>query len=490
MSFNGSGTFLINSSGQPVVTGTTISATVFNAFTADIATGLSTCLTKDGQTTPTANIGLGGFKLTNVGAATARTDAASLANIQDGTGVYVSSVGGTADVITLTPSPVITSYAAGQCFWFIASGANTGAVTVNVNSLGAKAVTKNGTTALAANDIASGALVGVRYDGTRFQIVSINTLLSGNTFGGNLTVTGTCSITGATTFTANATLTRAEVGGDVTLTATNSDNTNTASHSVVQVTVGGTSGGDPKTVYTVTSGSTWSVAIDNSDSDTFKIGSSSAVGTNTAISITTALNTIFYGSATVTGNNKAINIVSSGSTAQLALINTGTSGRVWSVNSTDTTGNFLVYDDTAAAGRFVITSTGAVTTGGQAAATGYNNAGDITLPATGAVRAQNTFKAWVQFDASGGTPSISDSFNVTSITDNGVGDYTINMTNALTNANYVPLGLVKNSNDATTSYLIYESSQTSRTTSLFRIRTFNAGGGFVDAMVGVGAVGE
>ena len=80
MSFNGSGTFLINSAGQPVVTNTIISSTAFNALTADLATGLSTCLTKDGQSTPTANIKLGGFKLTNVGAPTISGDALSFGN--------------------------------------------------------------------------------------------------------------------------------------------------------------------------------------------------------------------------------------------------------------------------------------------------------------------------------------------------------------------------------------------------------------------------
>ena len=75
MSYNGSGTFLVNSAGQPVVTGTVISSTAFNALTADLATGLSTAITKDGQTTPTANIKLGGFKLTNVGTATTAGDA-------------------------------------------------------------------------------------------------------------------------------------------------------------------------------------------------------------------------------------------------------------------------------------------------------------------------------------------------------------------------------------------------------------------------------
>jgi len=97
MSFNGSGTFLINSSGQPVVPNTIISSTAFNALTADLATGLSNCLTKDGQTTPTANIPLGGFKLTNVGAATLLGDALSFgrdATIDDLTVTGTISVSG------------------------------------------------------------------------------------------------------------------------------------------------------------------------------------------------------------------------------------------------------------------------------------------------------------------------------------------------------------------------------------------------------------
>lgn len=75
MSYNGSGTFNIDSAGQPVVTGTTISSTAFNSLTADLGTGLTTALTKDGQTTPTANIPLGGYKITGLGNATLSTDA-------------------------------------------------------------------------------------------------------------------------------------------------------------------------------------------------------------------------------------------------------------------------------------------------------------------------------------------------------------------------------------------------------------------------------
>ncbi len=172
MSFNGSGVFVINSAGQPVVSSTLITAAAFNAFTADVATGLSNCVLKDGTQTVTANLALSGFKLTGLGDGTSKQDAATLANVVAGTGIYVATVGGTADAITLTASPAITAYAAGQTFRFIASGANTTAVTVAISGLAAKAITKNGATALAAGDIASGHMVTITYDGTRFILAA------------------------------------------------------------------------------------------------------------------------------------------------------------------------------------------------------------------------------------------------------------------------------------------------------------------------------
>ena len=54
MSYNGSGTFTINTTGQPVVANTVISSSAFNALTTDLANGLTTAVTKDGQTTTTA----------------------------------------------------------------------------------------------------------------------------------------------------------------------------------------------------------------------------------------------------------------------------------------------------------------------------------------------------------------------------------------------------------------------------------------------------
>jgi len=174
MSYNGTGTFNINTAGQPVVTGTTITSTAFNLLTADLATGLTTALTKDGQTTPTANIPLGGFKITGLGAGTVATDAAQYGQLQ-ANATTIATVTGT-DTLTGSLTPALTAYATGNLFTFVASGTNTGAVTINLNSLGAKSITKSGTTALAANDIVSGQVYLIEYDGTRFQLINPSTL--------------------------------------------------------------------------------------------------------------------------------------------------------------------------------------------------------------------------------------------------------------------------------------------------------------------------
>ena len=48
---------------------------------------------------------------------------------------------------------------------------------------------------------------------------------------------------------------------------------------------------------------------------------------------------------------------------------------------------------------------------------------------------QGRAKVWINFDGTG-TVSTRDSFNVSSLTDNGTGDYTISFTTAMANTNY------------------------------------------------------
>lgn len=78
---------------------------------------------------------------------------------------------GSSNAYVLTTGLSLAAYVTGQTFKILASFSNSSTVTINVDGLGAKAITKNGTTALASGDIVSGNIYLISYDGTRFQLV-------------------------------------------------------------------------------------------------------------------------------------------------------------------------------------------------------------------------------------------------------------------------------------------------------------------------------
>lgn len=111
-------------------------------------------------------------KISGVKQVTSAQDAVSAEVLQNGSLVY-SSAGGSANAITVSLSPAPASYAAGMLVNFKATAAaNTGPVTINVNSLGVKSIKKNVSTDLAANEILVNQLVSLIYDGTNFQVIS------------------------------------------------------------------------------------------------------------------------------------------------------------------------------------------------------------------------------------------------------------------------------------------------------------------------------
>jgi len=101
-----------------------------------IVDGLENCVTLDGQTTPSANLPMGGFRHTNTGAATARTQYGRVSEIQDGT------------IWKAVTTP-----------------------TININALGAKTIRKH-QAALSVGDIASGDTLWLVYDGTYFEYIN------------------------------------------------------------------------------------------------------------------------------------------------------------------------------------------------------------------------------------------------------------------------------------------------------------------------------
>lgn len=85
MPFNGSGTFnRLYSWVTDAANGLFVSSTRMDADTDGIATALSNCMTRDGQSPATANIPLGGFKLTGIANGTSAQDAVAVNQVKAG----------------------------------------------------------------------------------------------------------------------------------------------------------------------------------------------------------------------------------------------------------------------------------------------------------------------------------------------------------------------------------------------------------------------
>jgi hypothetical protein len=107
-------------------------------------------------------------------------------------------------------------------------------------------------------------------------------------------------------------------------------------------------------------------------------------------------------------------------------------------------------------------------------------AGSLTISTlnndTGVLATQNGMtgicKAWVNFDASSGTPSIRGSFNVSSVTTVGTGDFTVNYTTAMPNANYCVTGCIGNSSAGANAFIPTNAGSTAPATGSIRIGTY------------------
>ena len=213
------------------------------------------------------------------------------------------SVSGTNTLIG-TSVPPYTAYVAGMTLSFIPVNANTGAVTIDVDGLGAKNIYVGSATALSGGELVAGRIASVEYDGTRFQLYQ-SSIADG-------------SITTAKL--ANGAVTDVKLATDSVTTAK------------------------------IVAGAVTDVKLATDSVTTTKI---------------------------------AANAVTTAKIADASI-------------------------------------TAAKLSGSQSG----------SAPIYGA-------RAWVNFNGTG-TPAIAASGNVTSITDNGVGDYTVNFTNAMPDANYAP----------------------------------------------------
>ena len=326
MSYNGSGTFNINTTGQPVVAGTVISSSAFNSLTNDLATGLTTAITKDGQTTTTARITFAQGLTSSL-----TTDSSSVSTgsiITDG-GVGIAKnlyVGGTLNVTgsTALTNPVINNIKMGYSTTATAAGTTTLTVASNYRQFftGTLAQTivlpvtstlvtgmayeiENNSTGTLTVNSSGGNLVGTIPAGVCAHAVCIGTTLTTAAdwdwdYISTTTITGTgANVLGTAPTIASANLTTA-----LTLTG--------ASGTVGQVLTSGGSGGAP----TWSSPSTTSISNGTSNVTVNSSGGSITAATNgtTAITVDTSQNVGIGVTPSATSSGKAVEIGTVGNT--------------------------------------------------------------------------------------------------------------------------------------------------------------------------------
>jgi len=219
----------ITSGGSLIATGTgTISATSVTGFspTAGKTLSLTNTLTLSGTDGSTINAVTGGT-VSYVGSfpATAHligTNGSNLpivATAVDVAAVQYVAAAGAVNVLTATLAPVPASLTTGLQVRILPNLANTTTTpTLNVNALGAKTITKLGTAALAAGDITTTAIAILVYDGTEWQLQNPQTGTGGGA--GTVTTTGSPASGNLSKFSGAASITNADLTGDVGTTGT------------------------------------------------------------------------------------------------------------------------------------------------------------------------------------------------------------------------------------------------------------------------------
>jgi hypothetical protein len=109
-----------------------------------------------------------------------------------------------------------------------------------------------------------------------------------------------------------------------------------------------------------------------------------------------------------------------------------------------------------------------------------NNAGSESVNTTYVVN--GSAKSWVNFNGTG-TVAARDSLNFSGLTDNGTGDYTVTISNAMGNTDYSCGGSAQQNVAGTRGDFVVGLHSTAQTTTTRRLSTVDSGGTATDALV-------
>jgi uncharacterized protein (AIM24 family) len=150
----------------------------------------------------------------------------------------------------------------------------------------------------------------------------------------------------------------------------------------------------------------------------------------------------------------------------MASINASTSGAGGVITTADNTGNLNIQS--AGSTVLALTSSGTTVTG-----TGSFSGNLSFNSGYGSAAVAYGCRAWVNFNGTG-TVAIRGSGNVSSITDNGTGNYTVNITTAMPDINYsiqISKQNIANNNDFAVYDLIINRTTTSANIQMFELAT-------------------
>lgn len=210
------------------------SAARFDVHDQDIADALSNCVTRDGVGKFSADSDLQGNKFTNVGAATAISHVARVAELQQSKYMSADTLpASVADAYQLVFDIDLLQYQEGEFFTFVPNADNTGATTVKIDLLATVALKGPEGNELLAKDLRASRVALMQYRGGEFRLLNPQRYSKGRT-----SFTPTFGANGSMTF--NGVTVNHAVYERVT-----------ESLVWVSVSVDGTIGGTPSTYITV-----------------------------------------------------------------------------------------------------------------------------------------------------------------------------------------------------------------------------------------------
>lgn len=183
MSRDGLGTYNLPA-GNPVVSGTTIGSSWANTTLQDIAAALTGSIAADGQTAMTNALNMGGFNFSNVALATAGTHVPRASQVQTAEFLKLGTVTGT-NTVTATLPLAPAAFVAGQLVTMVPANANTGAVTLAINSGTAYAIQRINGSALSAGELQASVPTMLMWSGTAWLLL---TQYGYPTFRGDMTI--------------------------------------------------------------------------------------------------------------------------------------------------------------------------------------------------------------------------------------------------------------------------------------------------------------